>query len=178
MRPEPDTSNQALYNAVETACAWGKKMRCSEPVKTIEILRLLGEGYSQREIAASVKCGKTTVGEIQRRCREYGMSYEKATKMTDDAIKATLYPDSFGKAVKPDPDWESIHGRLETHKRLNLQYVWEEYRAAFPEGLSYSQFCRRYERWRTYTGKHVIMAQNREAGANCLWTGWATRCHA
>jgi transposase len=42
----------------------GKKMRCEEPVKIIEILRLTEQGYSQREIAKSVKCGKSTVGEI------------------------------------------------------------------------------------------------------------------
>jgi len=139
---QPDTSKETLYNAVKGLCGV-KRMRCEEPVKIVEILRLLEEGYSQREIASSVKCGKTTVGEIQRRSREYGLAYEKAAAMTDDAIKATLYPNSYGKYVKPDPSWESIHERLMSHKRLNLQYVWEEYRAAFPEGLSYSQFCRR-----------------------------------
>jgi hypothetical protein len=35
-------------------------MRCEEPVKIIEILRLTEQGYSQREIAKSVKCGKST----------------------------------------------------------------------------------------------------------------------
>lgn len=156
----------------------GDEMRCSEPVRIIEILRLLEEGYSHREIAASVKCGKTTVGEIHRRCRENGLTYERAAPMTDDAIRAQLYPDSYGKPVKPDPDWETIHRRLASHKRLNLQYVWEEYRAADPEGLSYSQFCRRYEKWQTQTGKHVIMAQNREPGRELLvdWIGDKVPC--
>jgi len=147
-------------------------------VKIVEILRLLEEGYSQREIASSVKCGKTTVGEIQRRSREYGLAYEKAAAMTDDAIKATLYPNSYGKYVKPDPSWESIHERLMSHKRLNLQYVWEEYRAAFPEGLSYSQFCRRYDEWQNETGKRVIMVQEREPGREMFvdWIGDTLPC--
>ena len=34
-------------------------MRCEEPVKIQEILRLTEQGYSQREIAQSVKCGKS-----------------------------------------------------------------------------------------------------------------------
>ena len=155
-----------------------KEMRCEEPVKIIEILRLIKEGYSQREIAASVKCGKSTVGEIERRCGEYGMTYERASAMTDDAIKATLYPDSFGQPAKPGPDWENIHKRLESHKRLNLQYVWEEYRATSPEGLSYSQFCRRYRKWQDETGKHVIMAQNREPGRELFvdWIGDTLPC--
>ena len=40
-----------------------KRMRCEEPVKILEILRLTEQGYSQREIDQSVKCGKSTVGE-------------------------------------------------------------------------------------------------------------------
>ena len=153
-------------------------MRCEEPVKIIEILRLWDQGYSQREIAASVKCGKTTVGEIQRRCQTYGLTYEKAEAMTDDAIKLMLYPDSFGKPVKPDPDWEALHKRLESHKRLNLQYIWEEYRTVSPEGLSYSQFCKRYEKWRNETGKRVVMAQNREPGRELFvdWMGDTLAC--
>jgi DNA-binding NarL/FixJ family response regulator len=37
-------------------------MRYEEPMKIIEILRLGEQGYSQREIARSVNCGKSTVG--------------------------------------------------------------------------------------------------------------------
>lgn len=44
-------------------------MMCEESVETLEILRLTEHGYSQREIARSVKCGKSTVGEIQKLCR-------------------------------------------------------------------------------------------------------------
>lgn len=43
-------------------------MRCEEPVKILEIkadrARLLSKGNTK-----SVKCGKSTVGEIQKRCR-------------------------------------------------------------------------------------------------------------
>ena len=36
-------------------------MRCEESVKILEVLRLSDMGLSQRQIADSVKCGKTTV---------------------------------------------------------------------------------------------------------------------
>lgn len=39
-----------------------------------EIWRLWEMGLSQREIANSVKCGKTTVGEIQHRCMDVGLT--------------------------------------------------------------------------------------------------------
>ena len=59
-------------------------MSCEEPVTIIEILRLTEAGHSQRQIAASVRCSKTTVGEIQKSCREIGLSYDQASLVTGD----------------------------------------------------------------------------------------------
>jgi transposase len=153
-------------------------MRCEEPVKILEILRLTEQGYSQREIAQSVKCGKSTAGEIQRRCREANLQYEAASKMTNDEIRRLLYPDSFRGHVKEDPDWETLHGRLQVRKRLNLQYLWEAYKSANPHGLSYSRFCHRYLEWKNETGKHVIMVQHREPGKEMFvdWMGDTLDC--
>lgn len=153
-------------------------MRCEEPVKIIEILRLTERGHSQREIAQSVKCGKSTVGEIQNRCRKCNLPYDKASQMTNDEIKMMLYPDSFGHLVKEDPDWPQIHRRLQENRRLNLQYLWEEYRDVNPSGLSYSRFCQRYNDWKNETGKNVIMAQNREPGKSIYidWMGDKLDC--
>ncbi|TWH45043.1 IS21 family transposase [Sporomusa sp. KB1] len=153
-------------------------MRCEEPVKILEILRLTEQGFSQREIAQSVKCGKSTVGEIQKRCRNYKLQYDAATLMTNDEIKMLLYPDSFGHSIKEDPDWSSIHERLQINKRLNLQYLWEEYKADNANGLSYSRFCRRYLDWKDETGKNVIMVQNREPGKELFvdWMGDTLDC--
>jgi len=153
-------------------------MRCVEPVKVIEILRLTEQGYSQREIARSVKCGKSTVADVQKRCRECNLQYHKAAQMTDEEIKKLLYPNSFGQPKKDDPDWPVIHERLQSNKRLNLQYLWEEYRAENSQGLSYSRFCRRYADWKNETGKSVIMAQNREPGKELFvdWMGDTLDC--
>ena len=45
-------------------------MRCTETMRILEIMRLSEQGFTQREIGASVNCGKSTVGDIQRRFRE------------------------------------------------------------------------------------------------------------
>ena len=52
-------------------------MRCKEPMKIIEVFRLGEQGFSQREIARSVNCSKSTAAEIIKRCTELGLSYEK-----------------------------------------------------------------------------------------------------
>lgn len=98
--------------------------------------------------------------------------------MTNDEIKELLYPNSFGHFIKEDPDWTAIHQRLRTNKRLNLQYLWEEYKAENTNDLSYSRFCNRYLIWKNETGKNVIMAQNRDPGKELFvdWMGDTLEC--
>ena len=65
-------------------------MRCTEKMRIMEILRLWEMGLTQREIAESVKCGKSTVGEIQHRCTEAGLNYDHATTMTNNEIRVSV----------------------------------------------------------------------------------------
>jgi len=107
------------------------------------------------------------------------LTYTQAEGKTNDELKALLYPDSFGKNVKPEPNWEEIYTRLKDKaSRANLQYIWEEYRESSPEGLGYSQFCHRYELWRVRTGKKVVMAREREPGRELFvdWMGDTLPC--
>ena len=145
-----------------------KEMRCTKPVRILEVLRLTELGYSQRKIAESVKCGKSTVGDIQKRCRDCNLKFQDAINMNNDEIRMLLYPDSFGRCIKADPDWAEIHDRLQKNKRLNLQYLWEEYRSRNNQGLSYSHFCKRYLNWKNETGKNVIMGSTVNLAKNYL----------
>lgn len=154
-------------------------MRCLETMKVLEILRLTEMGLKQTEIAQSTNCARSTVGDIQRRCSKCGLTYFDAKDMTSNAINELVYPDFAGKkTVKDDPDWHVIHSLLTTRKRMNLQYVWEEYRKANPDGLSYSRFCARYNAWKDKTGKNVVMPQDREPGREVFvdWIGDAPLC--
>ena len=155
-------------------------MRCEETVKIMEVLRLWEQGCSQREIAASVKCAKSTVGEIQRRSREQGLDYIEASRLTKREIQERLYPKGKEGDSKTEPEWMTIHKRLEANRRMNLRYLWEEYRNGKPEGLGYSQFCRRYQQWREETGKDVVMVQEREPGRELFvdWMGDTLTCVA
>ena len=156
-------------------------MRCLDHMKVTEILRLSEMGYfTLREIAASVGCSKTTVGEILTRCKECGLTYADASAMTADRINELIYPESFGrKPVKGEPDWEAIHKELQKNPRRNLQYIWEEeYRPSNPDGYSYSRFCALYKRWKDRTGKQVVLPQEREPGKELFidWIGDKLPC--
>jgi transposase len=109
-------------------------------------MRLWEQGLSQREIAASVNSGKSTVNDVQQRCRLAGLTYAEASGMTNAAIRARLYPSKGRKAEqkKDGPDWEAVHAWLRGGKRRNVRYAWENYRLSNPNGLGYSQYCKRY----------------------------------
>lgn len=155
-------------------------MRCLKPMIITEILRLKEMKFTYREIGDSVGCSKTTVGEILSRCKDCGLSYEEALKLSPERLNELIYPDSFGrKWSKEEPDWETIYKRLRSSRRINLQYIWtEEYRPVNPEGYSYSRFCAKFNEWKDATGKTVILPQEREPGKELFidWMGDTLSC--
>lgn len=148
-------------------------MRCENPMKILEILRLSELGYPQTKIKDSVKCARSTVGEVLKRCREKDLTLEKAQTMTPEEITALLYPAAAKKYIKPEPDYEYIYNEIKKHPNLNLQFMWTEYKKENPDGLEYSQFCERFNRWQNQNGKKVTMHQEREPGKElCVdWMG-------
>lgn len=151
-------------------------MRCLEKMKVIEILRLDAMGcFTQRQIAESAGCSKSTVSEVLKRCHECGLTYDDAKGLTEQRINELIYPDSFGpKASREEPDWEYYHKRLQSSRRINLQYLWfEEYKPTHPDGYSYSRFCFLYNKWKEQTGKKLVMPQEREPGKEMFidWIG-------
>ena len=156
-------------------------MRCLEFMKVVEILRLKEMNlFTYRDIANSVGCSKTTVGEILKRCKACDLTYADASAMTQEEINELIYPESFGrKPVKDEPDWNQIHTTLQSSKHKNLQYIWsEEYRPANPNGYSYSRFCAKYNEWKNVTGKKVVLPQDREPGKELFidWMGETLSC--
>jgi transposase len=148
-------------------------------MKIIEAVRLWEQGYTQRDIAASINCSKTTVASLEKRFKKLGLSYKTVKDMTDQAINNLLYPVCHGgRKAKKDPDWEAIQKRLDGNKRMNLQYLWEEYREGEKDGLSRTQFYARYGQWKNKTGKDVVMVQEREPGKELFvdWMGDKLEC--
>jgi len=148
-------------------------------MKIIEVLRLWEQGYTQREIGRSINCSKTTVATLEKRFEQLGMTYEAAKEMTDEAINLLVYPrKDGGRKAKEEPDWEAIQKRLDANKRLNLQFIFEEYREAHKDGLSRSQCYARYGAWKAATGKELVMVQEREPGKELFvdWMGDTLEC--
>jgi transposase len=68
--------------------------------------------------------------------------------LDDAALERRLYPvpTTTAKDWRSLPDWPAIHRELR-RKGVTLQLVWEEYRAAHPDGYGRSWFCELYRAW-------------------------------
>src|SRR5664280_1615305 len=79
-----------------------------------------------------------------------GCSLPLPDDLGDEALEVRLYPASAAlaeiKARRPQPDWPAIHRELR-RKGVTLQLLWEEHRAAHPDGHGYSRFCEVYRTW-------------------------------
>ena len=154
-------------------------MRCSEIVDILEIMRLSEMGLTYREIAASTKCGRSTVGDVRKRCKDAGLGYATARELSGKDLKALLYPAvGTSTTIKAAPNWEDVHKWLKSGKRRNLQMAWELFRISTPNGLGYSQFCRQYGAWKGATGKKATMVQDHEPGKEVYidWVGDKLEC--
>lgn len=130
------------------------------------ILRLTHEqGLSVREIGLRLKLSKTTVATYLLRAREAGLNgWPLSPGRNDDA---TLEAALFQRMCRPpqdnqEPDWAKVATELK-RKGVTLVLLWQEYRAAHPEGYGYTWFC---EQFRAFENATSPSLRNRhEAGA-------------
>ena len=123
------------------------------------ILRLTHEqGLSVREISERLQISKTTISTYLLRAREAGLSWPLPPTHDDDVALERLL---FGRAGRPprdqrEPDFALIARELK-RKGVTLTLLWQEYRAAHPDGYGYTWFCDRYaafERRTSATFRH------------------------
>ena len=116
--------------------------------KIRDVLRLSAAGLSKRQIAASLGIGPTAAGACLRRAREAGVGWPLPDDLDDATLESRLYPvpTPTAKDWRSLPDWPAIHRELR-RKGVTLQLVWEEYRAAYPDGYGRSWFCELYRAW-------------------------------
>lgn len=116
-----------------------------------EIIRQLGLGMSQAQIAASCGCARKTVRNIAAVLKERSLAYASLQVSTDTELETILFP---GKHVQPTgrkiPDFEYVSKEL-TRNGVTLKLVWMEYceecRQAQQQPFMYSQFCYHFQQY-------------------------------
>jgi len=112
-----------------------------------EILRLYSQRLSQRSIAASCECGKTTVQRTLMRAQSHGLSWPLPPNMTDERLRQLLTPSGEIQSGYKEPDFERIHQEL-SKSGVTLSLLWSEYSAECRQNgdipFMYTQFCKHY----------------------------------
>jgi transposase len=130
--------------------------------KIREVLRLRERGRTVAEIGRALGIAAGTAWTYATRLKAAGVTWPLPPDMDDAALERLVYPPPAPSRVRrPEPDWPAVHRELE-RPGVMLLLVWEEYRAAHPDGYGYSRFCQLYRAW---AGKlPVTMRQHHLAG--------------
>jgi transposase len=135
-----------------------------------EVLRLKWVlGRTDTEVAAGVRCARSTVAEMVRRAREAGIdAFPEADALSDAELEARLYPRlaHAGAAAfalprnRPLPEWSELHAEMKRrgNEKLTLSLLWAEYRAEHPNGYGQTQFFEYYARWK----KKLVLSMRQE----------------
>lgn len=130
------------------------------PVRKIrEVLRLKAEGFSDRQIGAAIGSARSTVQECLRRARKAGLSWP--LQLEEAALHAQLYRRTVPLSRTPRPDFAYLHAELR-RRSVTRVLLWEEYKAAQPDGWQYSEFCEQYRRW--LATQELVLRQDHAPG--------------
>lgn len=116
-----------------------------------QMLRLLHEGVSAREVGRQLGVERSTVQDNLERTKKAGLARPLASDLTNDILEKRLFSKAGyipGVRRRVEPDWATL-AREVKRPGVNLQVLWDEYRDAHPEGYGYCRFCdlfREFER--------------------------------
>jgi len=129
-----------------------------------EVLRLKwAVGLSERQIARSLGLSRPTVAAYVQRAHVAGLSWPLPDGLDAATLEQRLFASSSTPvpATRLVPDWATVHHELK-RKGVTLFLLWQEYKAATPEGFQSSWFCQAYRAW---TSKlNLVMRQSHRAG--------------
>ncbi len=132
------------------------------PVRKIrEVLRLKAAGFSDRKIAAAIGSARSTVQECVRRAHAAGTVWPLSEDLDENALQARLYRRAVPLSRHPAPDFAQLHAEL-ARPGVTRLLLWQEYKAARPDGWQYSVFCDRYRRW--LATQELVLRQNHAPG--------------
>lgn len=129
-----------------------------------EVLRLKWDcGLSDRQIAKTARIARSSVGEYVQRFRESGLVWPLSSALSDRELEACLFPPApaVPRSQRPLPDWPAVHAEMR-RKGVTLMLLWQEYKAAHPDGFQYSWFCDSYQAW--WQRRDLVMRQTHRAG--------------
>lgn len=143
-----------------------------------EILRLAKLGYSQRSIAASAGCARSTVQRVLERAESNPHTLEELLALSDKGIQQALFPASSIPSMRKPPDYERVHREL-AKNGVTLSLLWNEYceecYASKELPLMYTQFCLHYREYAQQTKATMHLDHKPGEQMEVDWAGDAAK---
>lgn len=134
--------------------------------KIREVLRLRFEaGLGDRRIAQAIGSARSTVQECLRRANDAGITWPLPAGLDDEQLYRRLYQRTVVPTAVPAPDFAKLQQELKRPGVTRL-LLWQEYKAAHPDGWQYSVFCDRYRRW--LSTQDIVLRQHHVPGDKCF----------
>lgn len=143
----------------------------------IGILDFREKGFSQRTICRRFKVGFGTIQRTNDIFDKSGKSLEELRIMKPSDVEEMFYPhDQIRRKQEPLPDFDECYRRIHTKgSKVNLTFLWYEYKEEHPDGYQLTQFIEYYNRYvrAHYGNDNVSMAVERRPGENMYidWVG-------
>jgi len=114
-----------------------------------QVLRLKYELHrSNREIGLSCGIGSNTVGDYIRRARNAGLNRPLSEELSDTTLEQLLLPlPTPRNSARLFLEFHEVHKGLQSHKKVTLNLLWQEYKERNPDGYQYSWYCHNYRDW-------------------------------
>jgi hypothetical protein len=91
-----------------------------------EILRLLFQGISQRNISRSCRCSRNTVARVLTRTQQRKLEWGNLQNLSDGDLQQLLFPDRMQPGSRQAPDCAYIHKEM-AKSGVTLSLLWHEY---------------------------------------------------
>jgi len=133
--------------------------------KLKEIIRLGSElRLSNRAIARALKVSRPVVAQYLSDFKATGLNYSEVKDLGHDDLLELINRNKWVDNQRYEVLLEGFKDYLKELKRpgVTLQVLWEEYKRAYPDGYSYSQFCYHFQIWRN--GSALTMHIEHKAG--------------
>lgn len=108
------------------------------------------QGLTERVIARMLRASNGVVHGYVRRARLAGLIWPLPEDLDDEGLELLLFPAPTAASQsdrRPSPDWAYVEKELRRRSVTRL-LLWEEYRAANPDGFGDTWFCTTFEAWK------------------------------
>lgn len=141
--------------------------------KEKQILQLLQDGYSQRQIASTLRVSRNTVAKVVKAASDHHVSKDALDSMEEKQLHHMLFHEEELIPTLVTPDFPYIHKEL-LKSGVTLKLLWQEYvdicRDVGKPPYGYSQYCKLYQ---DYVAQNRLTMHIQHKPGDKLMVDWA-----